>query len=130
MPDIIAIIGCPSVREVDGLAMSFSNLSLLASERANAPILARQLFRAADRIVTGESIAQCLTRARSCILERGFQTVEYSELCNEYKLLSLVKTDQSTRILSVIWLGGIRLIENIIVRKLRHESRDRRYLLL
>lgn len=87
----VAIIGCPTVREEDGLAMSSRNLRLSASERAIAPILARQLFQAADKIVAGEPIAQCLNRARSCILAQGFQSVEYLELCDEYKLIPLVK---------------------------------------
>ena len=113
----VAIIGCPTVREEDGLAMSSRNLRLSASERAIAPILARQLFQAADKIVTGEPIAQCLNRARSCILAQGFQSVEYLELCDEYKLIPLVKADQPTRILSAVWLGGIRLIDNVIVTK-------------
>ena len=113
----VAIIGCPTVREEDGLAMSSRNLRLSASERAIAPILARQLFQAADRIVAGEPIAQCLNRARSCILAQGFQSVEYLELCDEYKLIPLVKADQPARILSAVWLGGIRLIDNVIVTK-------------
>ncbi|MGE3370941.1 MAG: pantoate--beta-alanine ligase [Rhizobiaceae bacterium] len=113
----VAIIGCPTVREEDGLAMSSRNLRLSASERAIAPILARQLFQAADKIVAGEPIAQCLNRARSCILAQGFQSVEYLELCDEYKLIPLVKADQPTRILSAVWLGGIRLIDNLIVTK-------------
>lgn len=113
----VAIIGCPTVREEDGLAMSSRNLRLSASERAIAPILARQLFQAADKIVAGEPIAQCLNRARSCILAQGFQSVEYLELCDEYKLIPLVKADQPTRILSAVWLGGIRLIDNVIVTK-------------
>jgi len=113
----VAIIGCTTVREEDGLAMSSRNLRLSASERAIAPILARQLFQAADRIVAGEPIAQCLNRARSCILEQGFQSVEYLELCDEYKLIPLVKADQPARILSAVWLGGIRLIDNVIVTK-------------
>ena len=113
----VAIIGCPTVREEDGLAMSSRNLRLSASERAIAPILARQLFQAADKIVAGEPIAQCLNRARSCILAQGFQSVEYLELCDEYKLIPLVKADQPARILSAVWLGGIRLIDNVIVTK-------------
>lgn len=113
----VAIIGCPTVREEDGLAMSSRNLRLSASERAIAPILARQLFQAADKIVAGEPIAQCLNRACSCILAQGFQSVEYLELCDEYKLIPLVKADQPTRILSAVWLGGIRLIDNVIVTK-------------
>ena len=113
----VAFIGCPTVREEDGLAMSSRNLRLSASERAIAPILARQLFQAADKIVAGEPIAQCLNRARSCILAQGFQSVEYLELCDEYKLIPLVKADQPTRILSAVWLGGIRLIDNVIVTK-------------
>lgn len=49
----VEVIGCPTVREEDGLALSSRNVRLSQGERAIAPILAQELFLAADWIVAG-----------------------------------------------------------------------------
>ena len=112
----VEVIGCPTVREEDGLALSSRNVRLSQGERAIAPVLAKELFLAADRIMAGDAIEQVLANARSRILRVGFQTVEYLELRAEEDLKPLVDVSRPGRLLAAAWLGETRLIDNVSVQ--------------
>ena len=111
----VKVIGCPTVREEDGLALSSRNVHLSAGERAIAPVLAKELFLAADRIVAGDPVEQSLAHARSRILRAGFQAVEYLELRAEDDLKPLIDLSRPARLLVAAWLGETRLIDNVSI---------------
>ena len=111
----ITIVGCPTVREEDGLALSSRNVRLSPRERQAAPKLASILNKAADQIVGGAPVNQTLSEARAAILSAGYREVEYLELRADADLRPLNALYCSARLLVAAWLGNTRLIDNIEV---------------
>ena len=111
----IAVVGCPTVRETDGLAMSSRNVRLSLAEREVAPRLASILPEAAKKLSSGAPVDQTLSQARTAILAAGFKQVEYLELRAEEDLLPLRNLDRPARLLVAAWLGETRLIDNFKV---------------
>lgn len=114
----VEIIGIPTVRESDGLAMSSRNTHLAPSERALAPILHRVLSEAATKISAGDDILQTCTAAKTSLQKAGFGPVEYFEARNATTLAEPDMTPGATqplRILAAAWLGSTRLIDNIAI---------------
>ncbi len=109
----ISIVGCPTVRERDGLALSSRNVRLSPAERQVAPKLASILLDTAGRIMNGVQTDRALGEACSAILAAGYREVEYLELRSEDDLIPLSNHDRPARLLVAAWLGDIRLIDNI-----------------
>jgi len=109
----VEIIGAPTVREADGLAMSSRNVYLNADERAAAPTLHRTLRDCAARIARGEDAAATLAAGRAAIVAAGF-ALDYLEL---REAASLAPADRSgegaLRLLVAARIGETRLIDNI-----------------
>ena len=109
------IIGLPTVREADGLAMSSRNAYLSASERAVAPTLYRVLRECAAQLKTGQSLAATLGEGEAEIERRGF-AVEYLEARHAETLAKVASAaDGPLRLLVAARLGRTRLIDNIAV---------------
>lgn len=111
----IEIVGCPTVREADGLALSSRNVRLSARERAVAPRLFAILTAAARQLSTGVEAASVLPAAGAEVLAAGFRDVEYLELRDEAGLALLARADRPARLLVAAWLGDTRLIDNVPV---------------
>ena len=112
----VPIVGVPTVRESDGLAMSSRNSYLTAGERARAPALYQALIAAAARLEAGEAdAATILAGARDRILAAGFPRVDYVELRDADSLAPVSSLAQPARLLAAAWLGKARLIDNIPV---------------
>ena len=109
----ITIVGCPTVREADGLALSSRNARLTSAERRVAPLLASLLFDAIERIGRGASIDLTLSDTRARLLAAGYREVEYLELRAEDNLQPLKDFDRPARLLAAAWLGETRLIDNM-----------------
>ncbi|GBD44043.1 Pantothenate synthetase [bacterium HR40] len=113
----IEIVGHPTVREPDGLAMSSRNAYLSAEERRIAPALFRILRETAARLARGAEAAAELEAARQALLEAGFTRVEYVELRHAETLAPLERASEGEgRLLAAVHLGGTRLIDNVPVR--------------
>ncbi|PSJ58080.1 pantoate--beta-alanine ligase [Kumtagia ephedrae] len=111
----IAVVGRPTVRETDGLALSSRNVRLSPAERQAAPGLAAALFGAAGRLAAGEPAEPTLAGTRETILGAGFREVEYLELRSAEDLKPLQAADRPARLLVAAWLGQTRLIDNVEV---------------
>lgn len=111
----VRIIGCPTIREADGLAMSSRNVRLSAAERALAPQLHTQMQAAAEAIRAGTQVEQALEAARAALAGAGFGQVEYLELRSVEGLRPLTSLSEPARLLAAVWLGDVRLIDNIAV---------------
>ncbi|PID35229.1 MAG: pantoate--beta-alanine ligase [Rhodobacterales bacterium] len=109
------VIGCPTVREEDGLAMSSRNVLLGDKARAIAPALYRALHAAAEAIRAGTPVDPTLESARAEILRAGYDAVEYIELRTAKGLHPATDLSQPTRLLVAAMLDGVRLIDNIAV---------------
>lgn len=111
----LGIVGCPTVRETDGLAMSSRNERLTEQQRAMAPALHRIMQDAAARLRAGEGAAPVLDAAREAVLAAGFERVEYLELRHAETLAPMDRRGEQGRLLAAAWLGPVRLIDNIAV---------------
>jgi len=111
----LKVIGVPTVRETDGLALSSRNVYLSAGERSVAPVLYRVLKAAAARIKKGESIARVLDVARIEIDLAGF-ALDYLEARHALTLLPVAsRKDGPIRLLVAAKIGKTRLIDNLAV---------------
>jgi pantoate--beta-alanine ligase len=111
----VKVIGAPTVREADGLAMSSRNVYLAADERAAAPTLHRVLKLCAKKIAEGHSIATILSEGREAITRGGF-ALDYLEARHAETLAPIGAKDGPVRLLVAAKLGTTRLIDNVGVR--------------
>lgn len=109
------IVGCPTVREDDGLAMSSRNLRLGPGSREIAPVISQVLDDAARVISRGGQVAQALDNARAALLSAGFDTIDYLELRSDPDLKLMTRADRPGRLFLAAWLDGVRLIDNVPV---------------
>lgn len=114
----IEVIGCPTVREVSGLAMSSRNLHLPDTARAKAAALNAVMQDAAAKASAGSSWAPLQAAARQVLQETGFGDVEYFDLRCADTLEALDRPLRPARLLAAAWLDGVRLIDNIEVHQL------------
>ena len=108
------VIGCPTVREADGLAMSSRNAYLTAAERKTAASLNRVLSHAATCARSGESVADVEAEACDALLAAGFERVDYVAIRSAQDL-GPFDGDGAARVLAAAWLGRTRLIDNLPV---------------
>lgn len=112
----VAVVGHPTVREPDGLAMSSRNAYLSPEQRRIAPALYRILCETADRLATGAEAAPLIEEAKRRLLEAGFSRVDYVELRDDATLRPIPRVeDRPGRLLAAVWLDGTRLIDNVPV---------------
>ena len=107
------VVGCPTLRDASGLAMSSRNARLSPEARAVAPALFTAMSEAALAIRAGQSSATTLPRARSQVLKAGFERVEYIVIRDAESLLDWTDTSRPGRLLAAAWLDDVRLIDNI-----------------
>jgi pantoate--beta-alanine ligase len=109
------IIGAPTVREADGLALSSRNVYLSPEERGAAPALYAALRRCASELRGGKAIADAVAEARSAVEAAGFG-VDYIEARHADTLAPVASlSDGPIRLLAAAKLGKTRLIDNIAV---------------
>jgi pantoate--beta-alanine ligase len=107
------IVGAPTVREKDGLAMSSRNAYLSPDERAAAPVLYRVLKECAKRIASGAPLGAVLDDGRKAITGAGF-ALDYLEARNARTLAPLTSLfGAPIRLLVAARIGKTRLIDNV-----------------
>jgi pantoate--beta-alanine ligase len=109
----VKVIGIPTVRERDGLALSSRNAYLSAEERAVAPTLCRVLKDCAAMIKAGETIDAVLADGRDELARKGF-ALDYLEARHALTLEPIGSAkDGPVRLLVAAKLGTTRLIDNV-----------------
>ena len=111
----VQVVGVPTVREADGLALSSRNAYLTPDERARAPELSRALTDAAIALTDGAEAAGVIGRAKARIVAAGFGDVDYVELRDAETLEPVWRIARPARLLAAAWLGKTRLIDNVPV---------------
>ena len=118
----IEVVGVPTVREADGLAMSSRNRHLSADERSLAPSLYRALEEARRRILAGERSAAASrgSAARSAQPRRRFLNrircvLEYLEIVDPATMQPVDDISAAVRVAGALWVGSTRLIDNVLV---------------
>jgi pantoate--beta-alanine ligase len=107
----IEIVGLPTVREPDGLAMSSRNVYLSLAERTRALSLSRALFAARDRAAAGEGDAKTLLDGARAALD--VDRLDYLELCDAATLAPVARVDGPSVLLIAAFIGRTRLIDNV-----------------
>jgi pantoate--beta-alanine ligase len=124
----VTIIGHPTVRENDGLAMSSRNALLSAEDRETAIALPRALEDACQRIAAGEVVGEVLKDSLEALAAAGFGAADYLAYVDGATLEALEHYRDGGRLIAAAFLGKVRLIDNIRVvsvtdRKTRSPTR-------
>lgn len=106
---------CATVREPDGLAMSSRNALLDSASRALAPVLSRALFAVANAAARGETDAQHALDAGRAILQDAGIAPEYLAAVSADTLAPVDHFNDETLVAIAARIGGIRLIDNVII---------------
>ena len=112
-PHADRIVGLPTVREADGLAMSSRNRYLSPEDRARAAALPRLIREAVRQLEGGKGTAPVLSELEQGLLDAGFASVDYVELADEATLQPREpRTGAPVRLFVAARIGGTRLIDN------------------
>ena len=109
----VEIIGCPTIRERDGLALSSRNIYLNKEQRSVAPGLHRILIETAEHYHTSNNSNQAISKGKMALIESGFTKVDYIAICDPATLNQAEQNTGSVRVLGAAWLGRTRLIDNV-----------------
>ena len=110
----VEVIGRPTVREPDGLALSSRNQHLSERERQDALCLWRALRGAQERARSGETDVKVLVAAARAEVEATPGTrLEYLEVVDDESLEPLERLDRPARMCLAVWMGSTRLIDNV-----------------
>lgn len=112
----IDIIGVPTQRDTNGLALSSRNAYLTDEERQAAHALPRALGQAAARIAKGGDVAKILANAKAALAAAGFDPIDYVELRDASTLEPVTSAKRPARLLAAAKIGRTRLIDNIEVK--------------
>ena len=114
----IEIIGCPIIRESDGLAKSSRNTYLNTEERSAALCLSRSLKIGKEMIENGEKEAQAVKNAIISEIEKEpLAKIDYVEIVDLDNLESTNRTDVGILCAMAVYIGKTRLIDNFIIEK-------------
>jgi pantoate--beta-alanine ligase len=113
----VRILGAPTVRAEDGLALSSRNAYLTPEQRPVAGVLNRVMKALAEQAAAGEPLEPAEQAAAEVLLEAGFDKVDYIEVrhADDLSPLRPAKGDAPARVLAAAWLGRTRLIDNMDV---------------
>ena len=115
----VEVVGMPTVREADGLAMSSRNTYLLPEERKAALSLHRSLQKAKELLQKGERNADWIINEVKGILQsEPLVRIDYAQICDAYTLQDVDRIDGDVVIALAAYLGKTRLIDNFVYRTL------------
>ena len=110
----VELVGVPTQREVDGLALSSRNGYLNPEQRQIAPVLYQCLQQARDQLLQGVPFSTVENQASAHLQQAGFRP-DYVHVSHALTLDPAQSGDKELVILAAAWLGSTRLIDNIEV---------------
>jgi pantoate--beta-alanine ligase len=115
----VEVLGMPTVREADGLAMSSRNTYLLPEQRKAARSLYRSLQKAKELLQKGERNAdRILNEVRGILQSEPLVRVDYTQLCDATTLQDVDRIKGDVVVALAAYLGKTRLIDNLVYRLL------------
>ena len=113
----VEILGHPTIRDADGLALSSRNAYLSSDERRTALALPQALNEAAERISSGVPVVEALAQAKDRLKAAGFSRIDYLALVNAITLEPLEQAGGPMRLIAAAVIGRTRLIDNLAVEQ-------------
>ena len=111
----IEIVGCPIIREKDGLAKSSRNTYLSIEERTAATILNKSLTKAKELLYSGErNSKEILALIKETIESEKLAKIDYIEIVDSLSLKPVDKIEKSVLVALAVYIGKTRLIDNFI----------------
>lgn len=111
------IIGAPTIREADGLAVSSRNVFLSKASRETASKVFEILKKTATAIALGNDVLVACEEARSELMLAGFSEIDYFEARHSETLELIQSFENSGRLFAAVWLGSTRLIDNLEIKE-------------
>jgi pantoate--beta-alanine ligase len=113
----VRIVGVPTIRDADGLALSSRNAYLSPNERAAALALPRTLNAMAERLARSpKDVVQQATWGRDQLSAAGFTRIDYVEVCDAETLQPIAEVREPARVFAAAWMGRTRLIDNVSIQ--------------
>lgn len=111
----IEVVGCPIVREEDGLAKSSRNTYLSAEERKAATILNKSLTKGKELVLAGERNSDKVINAIKSVLDsEPLAKIDYVEVVDSLSIEKVDKIEKSVLVAIAVYIGKTRLIDNFI----------------
>jgi pantoate--beta-alanine ligase len=111
------IVGAPTIREADGLAVSSRNVFLSKANRETASKVFEILKKTATAIALGNDVSIACEEARSELMLAGFSEIDYFEARHSETLELIQSFENSGRLFAAVWLGSTRLIDNLEIKE-------------
>ncbi len=113
----VEVVGMPTVREADGLAMSSRNSNLLPEERKAALSLYRSLQKAEELLQKGErNTDQILQEMKRILQAEPLVNIDYAQVCDARTLEDVNRIEGDVVVALAAYLGKTRLIDNLVFR--------------
>ena len=112
----IEIVGCPTVREPDGLAKSSRNSYLTPEQRVAARVVSRAVFEGEGLIMAGErNPATIITAMSKIVTNEPLAKIDYIEIVDAHTMQKLSNVEGSVLGALAVFIGDIRLIDNFML---------------
>ncbi|HEX6660730.1 MAG TPA: pantoate--beta-alanine ligase, partial [Sphingomicrobium sp.] len=111
----VEIVGVPTIRDPDGLALSSRNALLSEDERRRAVALPDALEAARNQIRSGSEVAAVLQKAKQSLVDAGFLRIDYLALVDSGTLEPMSSPQGEMRLIAAAVIGTTRLIDNLAV---------------
>ncbi len=111
------IIGAPTIREADGLAVSSRNVFLSQTNREIASNISKILKETATTIAQGNDVLVACVEARNELILAGFSEIDYFEARHSETLELIQNFENNGRLFVAVWLGSTRLIDNLEIKE-------------
>ena len=113
----VEIIGAPTIREADGLAVSSRNVYLSQTNRETASKVFEILKKTATAIALRNDVLAACKEARTGLILAGFSEIDYFEARHSETLELIQNFENNGRLFAAVWLGSTRLIDNLEIKE-------------
>ena len=113
----VEIIGAPTIREADGLAVSSRNVFLSQTNRETASKVFEILKKTATAIALGNDVLAACKEARKELILAGLSEIDYFEARHSETLELIQNFENNGRLFAAVWLGSTRLIDNLEIKE-------------
>ncbi len=111
----VEVVGCPTVRERDGLAMSSRNSRLAPEERRAATVVHRALQAGRDAVIAGSPLDEVIATMARTVGEEPRASLDYARVVTPQLGVPQGPLSRPLRLLVAAWVGQVRLIDNLEV---------------